>query len=104
MFTMAEDVQIFEKVNGTDILVAAELVGNPLARLPPVIQVQHRGDGGRPEPVDVIGLQPEQGAVQEKVADFGAVIIKDPTAPVRVVAKSGICVVVEMRAVKLTKS
>src|SRR5574341_231473 len=93
MFPVDEDVQIFEKGDGSDIFMPAELVGNPFARLPSIIQVQHRGDGVYAGAVNVIGVQPEQGAVKEKVADLGAVIVEDPAVPVRMVAESGICMV-----------
>src|SRR5215475_9152358 len=104
MLTMDENVQVLDKVHGSDIFMAAKLVGNPFASLPAVIQVQHRSDGVHSETIYMVGIQPKQGAVQEKVANFGAVIIEDPAVPVRMVAESGICMVVEVCAIKLTET
>ena len=53
-------VEGLEEGDGFQVLAAAMDVGDPLARRPAVVEVEHGGDRIDPEPVDVIAVEPEQ--------------------------------------------
>ena len=72
MLAVAELVELLEEVDRLEVLVAAVDVGDPLAGLPRVVEVEHRGHGVDPEAVDVVALEPEQGVAEQEVADLGA--------------------------------
>ena len=55
-------VEVAEEVDRFNVLAAAELVGQPLAVLAGIVEVQHRGDRIDAETVDVVLLAPEPGA------------------------------------------
>ena len=97
---MHEDIQLFEQRDGAEVFIAAELIGDPFAGFAPVVEIEHRGDGIHAYSVDVIGVEPEQCTVQEKVAHLRTVIIEDPAVPIRVVAEARIGMVIEMGAVE----
>ena len=48
----------------------------------------------------MILVQPEQGAAQQKAADFVAAIVEDAALPVRVIAFARVSVLVEKRAIE----
>ena len=52
-------VQLPEESDRLEVLASAELVGDPLARLTRVVEVQHRRDGVDPQAVDVVAVEPE---------------------------------------------
>ena len=78
-----------QEVDGLQILVAAVLVGHPLAALAAVVQVEHGGHGVHPQAVDVVLLQPEEGGGEQEGADFLLVVVKHPWCPSRRVRPFG---------------
>src|SRR4030095_10809576 len=82
----------------------AELIRNPFARLAPIIEVQHRSHGIDSQDVDMVAIQPKQGAVQQKIPYLDPAVIEDAAMPLRVVAQAGIGMVVQMGPVELGKS
>ena len=66
-----------------------------------VVEVEHRGDGVHAQAVDVILLEPEQGAREQEAADFVASVVEDERSPVLVLALPRVGVLVEVRAVEV---
>ena len=82
------------------MLPAAVGVRRPLALLAGVVEVEHRGHGVHPQPVDVVLLQPVQRVGDQEVAHLGAAVVEDQRAPVRVLAAARIGVLVQRPAVE----
>ena len=97
-------VEAPQKIDGFQILVAAVLIGNPLAGLARVIEVQHRSHGVHAQAVDVIFLQPEQRVRNQERAHFVAAVIEDQGAPVAVLALARIGMLVERGAVEISQA
>ncbi len=55
-------IEPLQKGYGAQIFAAPELVGNPFARLPRVIQIKHGGHGVHAQAIDVILVHPEERA------------------------------------------
>ena len=83
-----------------EVLAPAELVGNPVALLAAVVEVEHRGHGVDAQAVDVVLVEPEQGVGDQEVADLVAAVVEDVGAPVAVLALAGIGVLVQRGAVE----
>ena len=64
-------VEAAEEVDGFEIFASAEFVGNPLALLARIVEIEHGGDGVHAQAVDVIFVEPEHGARHQEAADFG---------------------------------
>ena len=79
-------VEAAQEVDGLQVFVAAELVGDPLAGLARIVQVEHGGDGIHAQAVDVILLQPEERVGDEEAAHLVAAVVEDEGAPVAVLA------------------
>src|SRR5205807_6561968 len=75
-----------QELNGLEVFAATVLIGNPLARLARIIEIEHRGDGVHAQAVNVEALAPEQGIGEQKIDDFVAAIIEDQRTPVLVLA------------------
>ena len=101
---MSHLVHALDEINGVEIFAAAELIGNPLAGLAGVVEVEHGGDRIHAEAVDVVLVEPEEGVGDEIVLNFVAAVIVDERAPIGMRALARIGVLVEMRAVELGKA
>ena len=97
---MRDLVELLEERDGVEVLVAAELVGHPLARLARVVEVEHRGDGVDADAVRVVLAQPVQRVGDEEVAHLVAAVVEDQRAPVGVRAAARVGVLVERGAVE----
>ena len=93
-------VELAEKGDGVEVLVAPVLVGEPFAGLSRVVEVEHRGDRVDSQPVHMELLDPEAGVGDEEVADLDATEVEDQRAPVRLLTPAGIGVLVEGGAVE----
>ncbi len=93
-------VHLPQEVDGLEVLPPAVAVGDPLALLAGVVEVEHRGHGVDPQAVDVHLLQPVAGAGDEEVAHLVAPEVEDVGAPVGMLALAGVGVLVERRAVE----
>ena len=69
---MTELVESFEEVDCLEVLVAAELVGDPLAGLARIVEIEHRGDGVDPQAVEVVDVEPEERVAEEEVSHLRA--------------------------------
>src|ERR1700722_960904 len=47
-------VEMFQKFDSVEILAPTVNVGHPFVRLPRIVQVEHRGDGVHPQPIDMV--------------------------------------------------
>ena len=97
-------VELAHEVDRLEVLAAAVLVGDPLAVLARVVEVQHRGDGVDPQPVDVVAVEPAHRARHQERAHLVAAVVEDRRVPVGVVALPRIGVLVQVRAVELVQA
>ena len=94
-------IEAAQEVDGVEVLAAAEFVGNPLALLARVVEIEHGGDGVHAQAVDVIFVEPEHGARHQEAAHFGAAVVEDVRLPVGMEALARVGVLVEVRAVEV---
>ena len=92
-------VQLAQKGDGLQVLLAAVPVGLPLAVPAVVVEVEHAGHGVHPQAVDVVFLQPEQGRRDQKALDLGHAVVKDHGSPLAVLAPAGVGVLIAGLAV-----
>src|SRR5271165_7278124 len=97
-------IKLFDEGDRLQVFMTPELIGDPLARLPRVVQVEHGGDGVHAKAVDMVLVQPEHGAGEQKSADFIAPEIVNQGAPVLMFALARILMLVKARAVKERES
>jgi hypothetical protein len=93
-------VELLQERDRLEVLVAAVLVGHPLALLARVIEVEHGSYGVHPDAVGVVLAQPEQRVGDEEVAHLVAAEVEHQRAPVRVRAAARVGVLVERGAVE----
>src|SRR5262249_51096285 len=93
--------ELTEEVDGIKVLVAAVLVGDPLAGLAGIVEVEHGGDGIDAQAVQVIFLEPEERAAEEEGADLVPAVVEDGAFPVGMTARVGVGMRVEVRAVEV---
>src|SRR6266567_9103514 len=86
------------------IFAAAELIGNPLAGLARVIEIEHGSDGVHAEAVNVVFVEPEEGVGNQIVLHFIAAVVVDQRAPIGMRALARVGMLVEMAAVKLRQA
>ena len=79
-------VELPQELHRLEVFAAAVLVGQPLPFLPRVVEIQHRRHRVDAESVDVIFVEPEQGAAQEKRAHLVPAVVEDERSPVAVLA------------------
>ena len=92
---MQLDVQFLQELDRFEVLPAAVAVGDPLAALTRVVEVQHAGDRVDPQPVDVVLVEPEPGRTDEELPHLLAAVIEDQRVPVRVVPLPRVGVLVQ---------
>ena len=92
-------VDLLEEGHRLEVLAPAVDVGDPLARLARVVEVEHRGHGVDPQPVGVHLLEPEQGVGQQEALDLEPAVVEHERAPVGVRAP-GPGVLVQLGAVE----
>ena len=93
-------VQFAQEGNGFQIFIAAILVGNPIAGVTGIIQVEHGRNGINSQTVYVELLKPENRAGYQKVFDFIAAKIVNQGSPVAMLAQPRVFVLVQGRAIK----
>ena len=80
--------------------MAAVHVGDPLARIFSVIQIQHRRHRVHPDPVGMIFFRPKQGVGNQEVGNLGPSVIIDQGSPVRVAPLSRIQMLIQAGSVE----
>ena len=93
-------VHALEQGDGGQVLAAAELIGQPLTMLTGVVEIEHGSDGVNAQAVEVIFIEPEQGASQQEILDFGTAVIEDRRAPVGMLSQARVGVFVQVRTVE----
>ena len=96
-----EVVELPDEINGFEILAPAELVGDPLARLPRIVQVEHRGHRIHPQAVHVKAVAPEERIGQQEVHHLMPPVVEDQRAPILVRSFARVLVLVKGGAVEL---
>ena len=97
---MNDLVELLDESDRLEVFVSAILIGDPLSRLPRVVEVQHGGDGIHAQAVDMVLVQPEHRAGKQEGADFIAPEIVNQGPPVLMLALAWILMFVKARAVE----
>ena len=97
-------IQIFQKSNGLEILIAAVHVRDPLPGFAAVVQIHHRCDVVDAQAVRVICRQPEHGTRDEETADLTPAVIEDQASAERMHALLRIQMLIETGPVERGKS
>ena len=101
---MDDLVELLDESDRLQVFVSPILIGDPLARLPRVVEVQHGGDGVHAQAVDMVLVQPEHRAGKQEGADFIAPEIVNQGAPVLMLALARVLMLVKARAVEERES
>ena len=97
-------VELAQEHDRVEVLAAAELVGDPLAFVARVVEVEHRGDGVDPQPVDVVAVEPTHRARDQERPHLVAAVVEDRRVPVGVVALARVGVLEQVGAVELVQA
>ncbi len=97
-------VERAQEVHGGQVFTAAMFIGNPFAFLATVVEVEHRGDSVYAQPVDVVLVEPEQGAGDQERAHFVAAIVEDGAFPLGMESLAWIGMLEQMGAVKVCQA
>ena len=93
-----------QKLDGLQVFPAAYLL-DPLALLCASSRVQHGGHRVHAQPVDVILVQPEQGAADSrKLAHFAPAVIEDVVVPFGVDPPGRVGMFVQVRSVETAEA
>ena len=98
---LVEEAQELDRV---EVLPPAEAVRDPLAVLPAVIQVEHRGDRVDAQPIRVVAVEPVERAAEQKAADLVAPVVEDRASPVGVHAEAWIGMLEQVRSVEVLEA
>ena len=96
-------IQMFEKLNRFQVLIAAVNICHPLTVILAIVEIQHRSDRIHPDTVCMIYVFPEQRIGDQEVRYLRPAIIVNQRAPVRVGTLARIEVLVQASAVKCTQ-
>ncbi len=94
------DVDLAQQRHRLEVLAAAVHVGEPLAGLARVVEVEHRGHGVDAQPVEVELVEPVAGVGEQEAADPAAPEVEHVGAPVGLLAAARVGVLVERGAVE----
>ena len=94
---------MFEKLNCLQVLVFPVFVWYPLPCISSVVQVQHGGYSVHTESVNVVFLDPEQRVGDQEILHFILAVIKNFCPPVRMLAFSGVCILICGGSVKVSQ-
>ena len=97
-------VELLEECNGLEILPAAVAVRYPVAVVPAVIEIEHGGNGVHPQPVDMVFAYPKHCARDEEALHLGLAVVKDPCAPLQMLALARVGVFVAGAAVEFIQT
>ena len=97
-------VQVLKELDGFQVLVASVFVGDPLAFLASVVQVQHGCHRVHPEAVHVVLFHPVERIADEEVLDLIFTVIKYLGAPVRMFALPGVRIFKKGFSVKVSQA
>ena len=98
---MHEFVRLAQKRDGFEVFASAVFVGNPLAFLPGIIEVDQRGHRIDAQSVEMVAVAPGQRVCDQEAPYLIAAVIKNERAPIHVRALPRVGVLVQMRTVEL---
>src|SRR5271157_3882144 len=101
---MDDLIKLLDEGDRLQVFMTPELIGDPLARLPRVVQVEHGGDGIHAQAVDMVLVQPEHRTGEQESAAFIAPEIVNQGAPVLMFALARILMLVKASAVEERES
>ncbi len=93
-------IELLQELDRLQVVIAAVFVRNPLARLPAVIQIEHRRHRVHPQSVDVILLQPEKRIRDQEIPHLVAPEVEHQRAPLLVLTFARVFMLVAGRPVK----
>ena len=97
-------VQPAQERDGLEVLASAVDVGDPLALLAGVVEVEHGGHRIDAQAVGVVDVEPVLGAAQQEASHLVAAVVEDEAVPVRVQALPRVAVLVEVRSVEVAEA
>ena len=97
-------IQMLEELDCLQVLIAAVLIGYPLAVALTVIKIQHRGHGVHTDTVDMVFLDPEKSIGDQEVPDFILTVVKDLRSPVRMLSDPRVRMLENTLSVKPSQS
>ena len=98
------DVQVAQEVDGVQVLMAAVLVGDPLAFLAAEVIIQHGGHRVHAQTIGMVILQPEAGIGQQEGTHFAAGKVEHVGPPLGHIAAAGIGMLIAGGAVKAAQA
>ena len=104
MLLVRDGIQFFDELHGFQIFMSTKLIGHPLTFFSGVIQIQHRRHGIHAKPVNVVPIEPTQGAIDEEVFDLSTSVVEYSAFPFRMPAFAGVGMVIEMRSIKKSQT
>ena len=97
-------VELAQECHGLKVLLAAVLVGLPLALLTVVVQIEHGSHSVHTQAVDVVLLQPVERAGDEEALHLAAAKVEHHRAPLFVLAALGVRVFVAGFAIEVVQA
>ncbi len=99
-FGVHHGIEFLEEIDGFQVLAAAVLVGQPLAGLARVVEVEHGGNGVDAQAVEVELAEPPVGRGEQEAAHLVAAVVEDVGAPIGMQAEARVFVLVQRGAVE----
>ena len=96
---MHQGIELLEKLNGVEIFPPAMLIGQPLARLARVVEVEHRSDRIDAQAIEMKFGQPPMRRGEQETTHLMPAVVENMRSPIGVQAKARVFVFVERRAV-----
>ena len=97
-------VELLEEVDRHKILSAAVGIGDPLAVLAVVVEVEHGSDRVHTDTVDVIHIEPEHSGGDQEAGDLISAVVEDIGAPLLVLADPPVLILIAAGAVKAAQT
>ena len=101
MLAISQLVGGLQETDRLVVLVAAIGIGQPLARLAGIIEIEHRGDGIDAQTVDMVAVEPVERAGGEEVSHLTTAEIIDGRVPVGMEAAARIGIFIERPAIEM---
>ena len=97
-------VELAQECHSLKVLLAAVLVGLPLALLPVVVQIEHGSHSVHTQAVDVVLLQPVESAGDEEALHLAAAKVEHHGTPLFVLAALGVRVFIAGFAIEVVQA
>ncbi len=97
-------IRLAQEAHRLEVLPAAMDIGNPLAGLAAIVEVEHRSDRIDPQSVDVVAIEPEQRIRFEEVGNFAPAEIVDKRVPILVQPQPRILILIQCCSVEASQT